>query len=156
MLRTLVLAGGVALLAAGTAAAGTNATASLSSSTAGAESVSLTIVLRDTVLQCGKLKARSLTVSLPHAMRVPRSIPAGAVRVGGRSVASVRMEGTTILLSLPPVVGVTCDSMVMGSVRIQVAPSAGLGNPVRSGTYAFTVEAKPRGQLWRGSLLVRR
>ena len=156
MLRKLVLVGGVALLAAGTAAAGTNATASLSSSSAGAKSVSLTIVLRDAVLQCGKLNARTLTVELPLAMRVPRSIPAGAVRVGGRPVAAVQTEGTTLVLDLRAVTGVTCDSMVIGSARIQVARAARLGNPARSGTFAFTVEAKPRGQVWRGSLVVRR
>lgn len=153
MLRKLALACGVALLGATAASASVDATATLSNSSAGARRVALTIVLRADDLRCGRLNARSLSVALPRAMRVPRSISAAAARVDGLPVASVRTEGTTVGLVPAPPKGMTCDSIGPGIVRIQLTGRAGLGNPARAGTYRFTVAATPAG-VWHGSFVV--
>src|SRR5581483_4230745 len=118
MLRTLAIAGALALLTAATASAAGNATASLTSPTA-AQHSGLTLVLRPAVLRCGRLGARALTITLPQAMRVPASIPRDAVRVGGRAVAAVRTDGKTVVLSLPSPHGVSCHSIVVGSLRVE-------------------------------------
>ncbi len=155
VLRKLALVGAVALLTATAASAAGGAGATLSSSTPGARNVSVTIVLDDVVLRCGRPSFSSLSLALPRAMRVPGSIGAETVRVGGKPVQSVRTDGKTIALLLPSSPGgVTCDSIVVGPLRIRLTRKAGLGNPARAGTYAFTVEAKPRGA-WSGSFVVR-
>lgn len=156
MLSKLALVAAVALLAATSAWASGDATATLSSSSPGASRVGLTIVLQDVTLQCGRPDIRSLTVVLPRAMRVPRSISVEAVRLSGRPVASVRTDGTTIQLSTSARPGITCDSLVLGSARLELTRAAALGNPANAGTYAFTVEAKPHGEVWHGSLEVHR
>ena len=153
MLRTLALAGALALLAAAPASAGGSATASLSSSAA-AQRAGLTLVLRPAVLRCGRIGARSLTITLPQAMRVPASISRDSVRVGGQPVGSVRTDGTTIVLSLEPAHGVSCDSIVVGALRVQLSRSAGLATPARAGTYAFGVAERPRGAAWHGTFAV--
>lgn len=155
MVRKLALAGAVALLTAGAASAQGGATAVLSNSSPGARNVGLTIVLRVDELQCGRLRARSLTLTLPRAMQVPSSIPVGAGRVSGQRVTAVRAHSGTILLSLGYPKGVICDSIGPGTVRIQLAPAAGLGNPVRAGTYSFAVTAQPSGDVWHGTFAVR-
>lgn len=153
MLRTLAIAGALALLTAATASAAGNATASLTSPTA-AQHSGLTLVLRPAVLRCGRLGARALTITLPQAMRVPASIPRDAVRVGGRAVAAVRTDGKTVVLSLQSPHGVSCDSIVVGSLRVELTRAAGLVNPSRAGSYAFGVAAAPRGAVWHGSFVV--
>ena len=144
----------VALITATAASAAGGAGATLSSSTPGARNVSVTIVLDNVVLRCGRPSLSSLSLALPSAMRVPGTIGARAVRVGGKPVQSVRTDGKTIVLSLPGPPRMTCDVIVLGALRIQLMHKAGLGNPARAGTYAFTVEAKPRGT-WHGSFVVR-
>lgn len=153
MLRTLAIAGALALLTAASASAGGNATAVLTSPTAAHHS-GLTLVLRPAVLRCGRLGARSLTLTLPQAMHVPASISRDAVRVGGQTVAAVRTVGKTIVLSLPSPRGVSCDSVVVGALRVQLTPAAGLVNPSRAGSYAFSVAAEPRGATWHGAFAV--
>lgn len=152
----LAAAVGVALFAASAAAAGPDATASLSTRAAGARHVALTIVLRAEDLQCGRLKATSLVVALPRTMRVPRSIAAKDALVSGREVASVQTKGSTITLVPAPARGVICDSIGPGSVRIELTRGAGLGNPRRAGTYGFAVRPTPRGIAWHGSFVVTR
>jgi hypothetical protein len=156
MLRKVAMVGAVALLGAAVAAAGVghgSAKASLSNASAGARPVALTIGL-PAELRCGRLSARSLTVILPRAMHIPRSIARAGVRLDGRAVGSVEPSGSTILVRLVWPKGITCFSIVEGVAHLQFARSAGLGNPARAGSYAFTVEAKPRSQVWHGSLVV--
>lgn len=157
MLRKLALAGAVALLAAaGASAAGGGATASLSKASAGARDVALTIDLHDVALQCGRPNARTLSIALPAAMRVPSSISAAAVRVGPRAPSSVATSGRTIEVFLPaPSHKVTCAVMELGTLRIDLSAAAGLGNPAKAGRYAFTVTAGPHTAVWRGSFVVR-
>ena len=156
MLRKVALVGAVALLAASAASAAGGVSASLSKTSAGARDVGLTIELRPVALQCGRLGVRTLSITLPAAMRVPRSIPADAVQVGVQHVSSVATTGRTVVLSFSyPVHRMTCDSMVLGPLRIRFTAAAGLGNPSRAGTYAFAVAAKPHGMSWHGSFVVR-
>lgn len=154
MLRKLALAAVIALLAATTASAAGGATATLSSSSV-SRRAGLTLVLRPAVLRCGRIGARSLSIALPQAMRVPASISRDTVRVSGEPVTAVRTDGKTIVLSLASASpGATCDSIVVGAARVQLARSAGLVTPARAGTYAFSVTAKPRGAVWRGTFVV--
>lgn len=157
MLRKLALAGAVALLAAASAsAAGGGATASLSTTSAGARDVALTIELHDVALQCGRPDARTLTIALPAAMRVPSSIPASSVRVGARAPSSVATNGSAVEVSLPALSPkVMCDVIELATLRIQLTAGAGLGNPAKAGRYTFTVTAAPRNAVWRGSFAVR-
>jgi len=153
MLRTLALAVAVLLLTATGAAAAGNATASLTSSSA-ARHAGLTLVLKPAVLRCGRPSARSLSITLPRSMHVPATIPRAAVSVGGRPVGAVKTDGTTIVLSLATP-RIECDSIVIGALRVGLTRAAGLVNPARAGTYAFSVAASPRGTAWHGSLVVR-
>jgi hypothetical protein len=157
MMRTIAFVGAVALLGATAGSAGVPghaARARLSDSSAGARPVVLTIGL-PAELRCGQLAAVSLTVILPRAMRAPRSIARSAVRLGGKPVQSVQKSGSTIVVYLPHQHGATCLVIVHGVARLQFARGADLGNPRRAGSYAFTVEARPGREVWRGSLVVR-
>lgn len=156
MLRALAL-GAVAatLLVSGAASASLGATLQLSNPSAGAHGVAVTIVLRDAVLQCGQLDARSLSIRLPGAMPVPRSIPTAAVRVEGRTASSVETSSGRITVSLASSKpAATCDSIVEGKASILITGAARLANPARTGTYAFAVKTSPRGETWRGSFVV--
>jgi len=159
MMSKVAVFGAVALLGATAAAAGAmrgvRASASLSESSAAARPVALTIGL-PAELRCGRLPASSLTVSLPHAMHVPHSMAPAVVRLGGRAVRSVRVRSSRLVLTPALPRGVTCDSIVRGVAHLKFTRAARLGNPLRAGSYRFTVEAKPTGEVWHGLLVVRR
>jgi hypothetical protein len=154
MLRTLALAGAVALLTATSASAGGNATASLTSASA-ARHAGLTLTLKSATLRCGRLSAKSLSLTLPRGMHVPASIPRDTVWVGGQRAAAVRTNGTKIVLTLAAQHGMVCDAIVIASLRVQLTRAAGLVTPSRAGTYAFSVAATPRGGAWHGTFVVR-
>jgi hypothetical protein len=157
MLRKVALVGAVAFLGAASVAAGGlrggQARVSMSNASAGARPVALSISL-PTELRCGRITAGSLILVLPRAMRVPRSIARGGVRVSGRVVGSVGTKRSTVVVRLMRPTGSTCYSIVRGVARLQFTRRAGLGNPLRAGSFGFTVEAKPSGEDWRGSLVV--
>jgi hypothetical protein len=126
----------------------------VSDATPGARPVALTIRFR-TELQCGRFTPTSITVSLPPAMRVPASVSASAVTVAAKVAASVRTNGTRLLIHLaPPKSGVICDVIAPGVVPVKFSRRAGLGNPLRKGFYAFSVVTAPGGDSWQGVLSV--
>jgi hypothetical protein len=122
---------------AGTAGAvsADSASATLSTSKAGAKAVTLTVAL-NTELQCGRLRGGALVLRLPAQARLPGAIAASAVLVGGKASGRVAVDGHSLRISLPPPRGtMSCDSIRQGVVKIVVASAAGLGNPRAPGTY---------------------
>jgi hypothetical protein len=138
--RLFVLAG--ALLAASVTGAfahtADSATVALSSSRAGARPVALTVALR-TELQCGRLRGRSLSVRLPAQARVPDSIPASTVLVGGVQAARVEVSGHTLAIALRRPKAPICTTIAFGTAKIVVTRAARLGNPKAPGPYALAV-----------------
>jgi hypothetical protein len=122
--------------AAGAAVVAGPASATLSTNRAGARPVALTVSLH-TELQCGRIMGiGALVLRLPAAMRVPSTIHAAAVLVGGKPVGSVVVAGHSLTIALAPPRGAMCDSIIMGVAKIVVTRAAGLGNPRAPGTYA--------------------
>lgn len=157
MVRGLITAGVAALVAVPLAwaigPAGNVATATLADRAAGARSGAVTIRLH-AELQCGRLSARTVAISFPTQMTVPRAIPAAAVRAGGRPVARVQVTGSSVTVTLPPPKGVICDVIGPGTFAISFAARAGLRNPHAAGSYAFSVAASPRVARWHGTLSI--
>jgi hypothetical protein len=132
-----VLACALATSAAGATAV--PATTALSSSKAGAKSVTLTVSLR-TELQCGRLMgSRALVVTLPAKARLPQTVAATAVMVGGSVAGQVSVAGRAVTISIPPPRGMVCDSITVGIAKIVFLSTAGLGNPRAPGTYTVRV-----------------
>jgi hypothetical protein len=130
------------------------ATAVVSDASPGARPVALTIRLH-TELQCGRFDATSITVSLPQSMRVPAAVSKTAVTVAGKPATSVATNGTRVLIhTAAPKAGVTCDVIAPGVVAIKFTRLAGLGNPLRAGSYAFGVVTGPGGGSWHGVLSI--
>jgi hypothetical protein len=137
---TVVTAGGVA-------------TATLGNDDAGAATGAATIRLR-AELQCGRLSSRTVTVHLPAAMKVPATIAASAVLVGGKPTASVKTTGSTVVITMPLPKGVTCMVLGPGTVAVTFTARVRLHNPASAGSYAFTVASSPRGSTWHGTLKI--
>jgi hypothetical protein len=129
------------------------ATATLANDGAGAATGTATIHLR-AELQCGRLSSRVVTVHLPGAMKVPDTIAASAVLVGGKPAASVKTTGSTAVITMPIPKGVTCMVLGPGSVAVTFTTRAHLHNPASAGSYAFTVASSPRGGTWHGTLKI--
>ena len=137
MLAALSIAGGAA---AGVPFQSPNheATVTLSSATAGASNVALTVQI-PTVLQCGRPTGVPVAITLPRAERLPRAVVASTVRVNGVPPSKITMAGRVVTVSLPVRRGITCFSLVDGMMKITFAPSAAFGNPSSAGTYSFGI-----------------
>jgi hypothetical protein len=113
-------------------------TATLSSAHAGARPVVLTLAVR-TELQCGRLNGGALVVHLPVQERVPATIAAAAVLVGGKPSGAVAVAGHTLTVSIPRPRGMMCDVIGPGTVTLVLTRLANLGNPKNAGTYPLVV-----------------
>jgi hypothetical protein len=118
-----------------------SATAAAEPAAPGARPVRLVLSLRDSELQCGRLRSRTVIVTTPSALRLPARIARSAVRIGGSTPATIVVSGHTIAMSLAPSIGLTCNVIGPGSVRIVFSPAAGLGNPASAGRYRIGVAA---------------
>ncbi len=141
----------VLLAAAGAAAAAVLqspgvATVTLSPAAAGARRVSMTVQLPAT-LQCGRPMGGPVSVTLPRGERMPSAIAATAVRVNGRASSKVAVAGRVVTVGLPVPRGITCMSIIEGTMKIVFAPAAGLGNPSAAGTYTVVVRQGKTGYL---------
>ena len=141
-IRPLLVAAALTPTAAGSAFAATGdtpATATLSSSKAGAKHVTMTVALR-TELQCGRLMgSRTLALTLPAKAHVAATIPATALTVGGKAAATVAVAGRVVTVTLPLPHGMMCDSITMGVVKVVFAPAAAFANPKAPGSYTVRV-----------------
>ncbi|MBV8064639.1 MAG: hypothetical protein JOY73_03865 [Actinobacteria bacterium] len=107
---------------------------------AAAQPVQLTVTIK-TELQCGRIRAGSILVTLPSAMRLGASIPRDSVTLNGAAPASMAVTGHIVALKVAPKPGIICDVIGPGVIRIVFARSAGLGNPMDAGSYAVTVHS---------------
>jgi hypothetical protein len=119
------LATGAAAVAAPTGAVGTDwASATLSSTHAGARPVALVVSLH-TELQCGKLRNGSLALTFPAGARLPRTIPTSAIAVQGKQPASVKLANRTLSITLAPPAGLMCNVIGPGNAKVIVPRAAG-------------------------------
>jgi hypothetical protein len=108
----------------------------LSSNRAGAKHV--TVTLRYTgALRCGR--PIGATIELPLAVGVSAKVAASAVHLNGRSPGSVVVHKHSLAVGAPKTQGMMCDSITMGTVTLVLAPSAGIVNPSRAGSYQIRV-----------------
>jgi hypothetical protein len=115
------------------------AQAQLSTSVAGAKHVTLTVSFR-TELRCGMLMgSRTVVLGLPAKAHVNGTVPAAAVKVGGRAASKVGVSGHTVTITLAPPRGMMCDSLRVGVLRIVIDGTAGIGNPASPGLYYVKV-----------------
>jgi hypothetical protein len=149
MLCALVVTGGGAAAAVHTASP--VAKVKLSSRTAGARSVELTIVIT-TTLRCG-LPFGPTVVDLPRQFEVPSRILRSAVRENDLAPAGVTVAGHEVTVS-PPTVGVTCQSLTTGPETLVFGAAARLGNPSTAGTYVVTLDRGSR--TYRGAFTITR
>ena len=137
MLAALSIGGGAAA-GVGFESPNHEATVTLSSATAGASNVALTVQI-PTVLQCGRPTGTPVVLTLPRAARVPRAIATSAVRVNGVPPSKVAVTGNVVTVGLPAHKGITCFALVDGMMKLTFAPSAAFGNPPGAGTYAIGI-----------------
>jgi hypothetical protein len=117
-------------------------TVQLSSVKAGARNVRLVIAL-PAPLRCGR-PAGSVVVELPKAEPVPASIETDAVATNGRSAGKVSVKGNAVTVAVARPAGLTCFSIVAGSLTVVFAPKAGLRNPATPGSYVFRIRRAAR------------
>jgi hypothetical protein len=123
-------------LAVAAASAQTPAPVTDSSSQAGARPVALTFRV-PAELQCGHPRASSLKLTFPTEMVMPATVSASDVLVDGKRAASVTRAGRQLTVRITPPSGIQCDVISQGTVTVAVGKGAGLGNPRRTGAYAF-------------------
>lgn len=111
--------------------------ATLSSTRPGASPVTLTLTF-PSALVCGRVTGTTV-VTLSPAARVPRQVPASAVTVNGRAAGTVAVKGSIVTIVAAHPRRLTCMSIVEGEAKLVFGKAAGLGNPVRSGTYPVAV-----------------
>ena len=147
------LAAALAAVLAGPARADTPATVALSNGAAGAHPVAVTLTI-ETPLICGRLAGGTVTIALPATERVPRTVAASAVTIGGRSAAGVAVSGHTLSVMVARPKGVICQSIVVGPARIVLTQAAGLGNPKSAGAYRVVV--RRGGEAFAATMTVNR
>jgi hypothetical protein len=133
--RSSVVVVAACLLAAPAALGSNPATATLSSSAAGAKSVRMTIALH-TELQCGRLTGGPLVVTFPRQVHVPGQIAAASVLIGSRASRSVTVAGHVVTVAMPIPRGVMCDSIGPGIAKVTFTRASGLANPASAGAFA--------------------
>lgn len=128
-----------ALLAAGAAGArpADDLTIAVSSHSAGAKGVALTLSY-ETMLQCGRPRATA-SIHLPFAAAVPAKVGAADVTMNGHPVGSAVLRRHVLTVTAPKVTGMLCNSITTGKVTLVVAASAHLANPAKAGSYRVTV-----------------
>jgi hypothetical protein len=137
---------GAALIMGGAAAArpaaddpGLNSvSATLSSARAGARPVAVTLTMH-MELQCGRLIGGALVVRLPAQERVPATVAATAVQVGGKPAGAVAVKGHILTVSVPRPRGMMCDSIGPGKLTLVLTRAANLGNPMSAGKYPLVI-----------------
>lgn len=102
---------------------------------AGTRPVTLTLKLHYEMV-CGRPGKGPLVVTLPRAMRVPRTIGRTAVLLQGKAPTSVRVDGRVVTIGVPVPTGISCFSITMGTLTTTFTRRAQLGTPRAPGTYA--------------------
>lgn len=118
--------------------------------TARAHAVRVTVTLRYE-MQCNYPGAGPLAVTFPAAMKLPRRIAAGAVRLRGKRIAAT-VDGRHVTVTIPPHRGSLCNVLAPGSVTLTFTRGAKLANPARAGSYGF--RAKHAGRAFAAKLRI--
>jgi hypothetical protein len=98
----------------------------------------LTLTVR-AELQCGRPSAGRILVSFPGAFHVPAHIGRRSTRIDDGLPSAVAVSAHVVALTVPPVRGLTCDSIAPGIVRVVFLRRAGLINPAHAGLYAISI-----------------
>jgi hypothetical protein len=129
---------------------GPDVTVASSSKQAGAHPVALTLSFAGTLV-CGHVRGAT-TVTMPQAADVPSTLAAVDVTINGKRAGKVSVHDSTITVMPPAVTGMSCHSIVLGTVHLGFTRAAGIGNPSTGGTYAVVVHRG--GQVLRGTLTI--
>jgi len=132
LLLTFVALAGVATAASAALPVG-SASATVTPRVAGAKATVLTVSL-GLELKCAKPPDVPIVVSLPRAWHVPKTVARTAVSIDGVRPDSVEVSNRTLTVQ-PSVPRRTCDVLAPGTITVDFARAAGLGNPRRAGVY---------------------
>jgi hypothetical protein len=112
----------------------------LSTLHAGARPVAVTLRLRYE-MQCGWPGPGSLVIRFPAAMRLPATLPAGAVLVNGTGAFAAGPTGASrdLTVGLPKRPQLMCDAIGPGTLTVAFTRAARLGNPHAAGSYVLRV-----------------
>jgi hypothetical protein len=132
------------------AAPGPDVTVAASSKQAGAQPVALTLSFAASLV-CGHVRGATV-VTLPQAADVPNTLATSDVTINGKRAGKVTVHDSTITIMPPAVTGMSCHSIVLGTMRVGFTRAAGIGNPATSGDYAVVV--RRGGQVLRGTLAI--
>jgi len=94
-------------------------------------------------MQCNYPGAGPLVVSFPKALKPPKKLAAGAVRIAGKPIAAT-VDGRQVTVTIPSPTGTLCGVVGPGLVKLVFTPKAHLSNPSRPGSYRFTATHAPR------------
>jgi hypothetical protein len=119
------------------------ASATLSSTKAGAKPVELTLKVRYDMI-CGQPGPGTAIVTLPPSVSLPGTIASAALLVNGKPAPKVDVSGHEISVTLPRRHGITCLVIAPGTLTLTFTKSAGLGNPARGGRYTIRVRHATR------------
>lgn len=120
------------------------ASATLSTTRAGAKPVALTLKLHYEMV-CNQPGLGKAIVTLPQASFVPAHIDSAAVLVNGKPAPAVTVSGHDVSITMPmkrP--GVSCMVMGPGTLTLTLTRAARLGNPARAGTYTIRARRNTR------------
>lgn len=96
----------------------------VSSAPTAAAAGSVTVAVPLYPLVCGR-PTGSLSVEFPPSrVHLPRAIAPGAVTLNGAAVATIRVSGRTVSITLQPPKGATCHSIAAGKLQIAFAASS--------------------------------
>jgi hypothetical protein len=95
----------------------------LAGSALGATTAPVTVTVHRYPLVCGQATGL-LKVVFPAAVRLPALIQPATVTVNERAVSAVSVSKHTVSVIVPRRKGVTCMSVVLGTLKIVFAPGA--------------------------------
>ena len=89
-------------------------------------------------MQCGYPGPGPVLIDLPSQERVPRVLTPSQVLVDGHPARNVGIFGHRVSVGLAPLPRIICMVIGMGRLTILFTRAAGLGNPLRAGSYTIT------------------
>ncbi len=110
--------------------------------TAGAKPAALTVSL-NLELRCAKPGPTAITVSLPHAWRVPKTVARRAVWIDTSHPDAVSVSSHTLTLQPATPTG-TCTVIAPGTIEVKFTRAAKLGNPRKAGRYIVRASIGPQ------------
>ncbi len=119
--------------------------------TASAHGVRLAVTLRYR-MQCNYPGVGPLVVTFPKALKLPKKLAAGAVRVAGKPIAAT-VDERQVTATIKPPTGVLCGIVGPGLLKLVFTRKANLANPSTPGAYRFAAMHTPH--TFRAKLSIR-